>query len=302
MPRDHRLLKSALFLVAVAAALGVMRYSQGHANAFLAQAQNAPPPAAPQPPTVANSPSENANAPEGGALAARQSCPVPHDRLESVLRKSVKPTGGPSNGGFDNNEWVAIVQRDGTICAVAHSGDKPDSQWLGSRPIAVEKANTANAFSLKKLGISTANLYAGSQPGGILYGIITSSILAPSALAAGEMSQYGTADDPLIGKHAGGVIVFGGGLPLYNDSDIVGALGVSGDTSCADHNVAWRVRHSLGLDKVPRGVTPNQKDAIIYDIGPDGKSQSGFGHAKCAGKEAAVGADIGAAVVPRATP
>src|SRR2546421_3164516 len=29
---------------------------------------------------------------------------------------------------------------------------------------------------------------------------------------------------------------------------VVGGLGVSGDTSCADHHIAWRVRNNLGLD------------------------------------------------------
>ena len=285
---------SAIVVLAFAAILAGMKLSQADPDSSFGQAQNAP-----RPPQVDGS---EGNRAASNSSAAQEFCPVPYEKLESAIKKSVKPSGGPSNGGFDNNEWAVIVQRNGTICAVASSGDKPDAQWLGSRPIAVEKASTANAFSLKEVGISTANLYAGAQPGGILYGIITSSILAPSALAAGEMNQYGTAEDPLVGKRAGGVIVFGGGLGLYDGNDIIGALGVSGDTSCADHNVAWRVRHSLGLDKVPRGVTPNQKDAIIYDIGRDGKSQSGFGHVKCAGKEAAIGTDIGAAVVPRAAP
>ena len=83
---------------------------------------------------------------------------------------------------------------------------------------------------------------------------------------------------------------------LYDGNGIAGALGVSGDSSCADHNVAWRVRHQLGLDRVPAGVSPNMKDAIIYDIGPDGKSPSGFGHPKCIGKEDQIATDLGAGV------
>ena len=74
----------------------------------------------------------------------------------------------------------------------------------------------------------------------------------------------------------------------------MGALGVSGDTSCADHNIAWRVRQKLGMDKVPAGVTDQNNDAIIYDIGSDGKSASGFGHPKCGGKEPEVAQKIGA--------
>lgn len=223
-------------------------------------------------------------------------CPVDHDHLADILKKSVKPSGGPSNGGLDNNEWAAVVNREGVVCAVAYSGNKADDQWPGSRAIAAEKASTANAFSLKNKAMATANLYAGAQPGGFLFGVTSSNPPSPDAINAGRPDGYGTANDPMLGKPVGGVIVFGGGLALYDGGGIAGALGVSGDSSCADHNVAWRVRHFLGLDHVPAGVSPNMKDAIIYDIGPDGKSPSGFGHPKCNGKEDQIAVDLGAGI------
>jgi len=71
---------------------------------------------------------------------------------------------------------------------------------------------------------------------------------------------------------------------------------VSGDSSCADHNVAWRVRKALGLDTVPNGVSPNGDDGIVYDISGE-TSKGGFGHPTCGGSEAKVAADIGAGVV-----
>ena len=51
----------------------------------------------------------------------------------------------------------------------------------------------------------------------------------------------------MVGHRIGGVNVFGGGLGLYNSKGVlIGAIGVSGDTSCADHNIAWRtVIHSI---------------------------------------------------------
>lgn len=71
----------------------------------------------------------------------------------------------------------------------------------------------------------------------------------------------------MIGKRIGGINVFGGGLALYNTKgELIGALGVSGDTSCADHNIAWRLRNNLKLDAVLAGVSPSKNDQIIYDI------------------------------------
>ena len=69
--------------------------------------------------------SSTAQAPEH---AASPSCPVDHAPLAEILKKSVKPGGGPSNGGLDNNEWAAVVNREGIVCAVAFSGNKADDQ------------------------------------------------------------------------------------------------------------------------------------------------------------------------------
>jgi uncharacterized protein GlcG (DUF336 family) len=225
-------------------------------------------------------------------LAAQ--CPADHDTLLKALRASVKPSGGPSNGGLDNNEWAAVVARDGTICAIAYSGQAVGDQWPASRAIAAEKAFTANGVSLNNVAMSTANLYAQAQPGGYLYGGNTSNLPNPALLYAGDAASYGTKSDPLVGKVLGGVIVFGGGVALYDDSGVVGGLGISGDTACADHNVAWRVRHALGLDKVRAGPLEQKNDAIIYDIGANGKSPSGFGHPICGGMEPDIARQIGA--------
>jgi uncharacterized protein GlcG (DUF336 family) len=231
--------------------------------------------------------------------ANAQNCPVSHEQLTQALKASVKASGGPGNGGFDNNEWAAVVTRDGVVCAVTFSGTKPDDQWLGSRAIAAEKANTANALSLAGMAMSTANLYAGAQPGGPLYGLTQTNPPVGSVAYAGDPKSFGGPSDPLVGKTLGGVVVFGGGLPLYGDQGIVGGLGVSGDTSCADHNIGWRVRHGLGLDHVPNGVSSDHNDGIIYDMLPDKTSTSGFGHPQCGGSEAEVAAQIHAGVVPQ---
>jgi hypothetical protein len=124
------------------------------------------------------------------ATSARAaSCPVTHDKLLQTLKASVKPTGGPSNGGLDNNEWAAVIARDGMICAIAYSGNAVDDQWPASRAIAAEKANTANGMSLDGVAVSTANLYAQSQPGGYLYGTGATNPANPAVLyAAGGLA------------------------------------------------------------------------------------------------------------------
>ena len=58
-------------------------------------------------------------------------------------------------------------------------------------------------------------------------------------------------------------------------------------TSCADHNIGWRVRSLLGLDHllgVPGVATAARPDNIIFDIGSDGKSVGAFGHPTCINK------------------
>ena len=219
---------------------------------------------------------------------------VSYSALKQALKASIRPTGGPTNGGLDNHMWAAVVDRGGIVKAVCYSGAELGDQWPGSRAIAIEKANTANALSLPAFAFSTANLYSGAQPGGFLYGILETNPVDTGSMYGGDGAAYGSEADPMVGKKASGVVVFGGGLALYDGSTIVGALGVSGDTSPGDHNIAWRVRKALGLDKVPAGITADNNDAIIFDIGLMGKSSSGYGHPVTGLKEDDVAKQIGA--------
>jgi uncharacterized protein GlcG (DUF336 family) len=219
---------------------------------------------------------------------------VDYAKLLQALKSSIKPTGGPSNGGLDNHMWAALVDRSGVVQAVCYSGPELGDQWPGSRAIAIEKANTANALSLPSFAFSTANLYAGAQPGGFLYGILETNPVDTASMYGGDSTNYGSVGDPMVGKKASGVVVFGGGLALYDGGTIVGALGVSGDTSPGDHNVAWRIRKVLGLDKVPAGITSDNNDAIIFDFGLLGKSSSGYGHPVSGLKEEDIAKEIGA--------
>lgn len=203
----------------------------------------------------------------------------------AALKTALTEAASQKNGGFGLPMWGTIVDRSGTVCAVAFSGDSVDAQWPGSRVISAQKANTANAFSLAGLALSSANLYSAVQPGGSLFGLQESNPVNTTVAYAGSMKDFGTDSDPMVGKRIGGVNVFGGGVALYNaQGALLGGLGVSGDSSCADHNIAWRARHGLALDFVPAGVAKDASDQIIYDIAA-GKSTGGFGHPVCAGTE-----------------
>ncbi|KAA6460899.1 heme-binding protein [Acidobacteria bacterium AB60] len=205
------------------------------------------------------------------------------------LKAALVAARNQSNGGFNLDMWGTVVNRDGVVCAVAFTGADRGSQWPGSRVISAQKANTANAFSLPKLALSTADLYSAVQPGGSLFGLQASNPVNTDVAYRGDAENYGRANDPMVGGKIGGVNVFGGGLALYSAKGVlVGAIGVSGDSSCADHNIAWRTRHALNLDFVPGGVGPDSSrpDNIVYDITPAtglqmGVSASGWGHPAC---------------------
>jgi len=234
-----------------------------------------------------------------------------HAALQTALASAL----AAENSGLNNQMWATVVNRDGVVCAVAFSGANRGAQWPGSRVISAQKANTANAFSLDSsshssgkgqatgLSLSTANLYSAVQPGGSLFGLQASNPVDVSEAYQGRSTNYGQPNDPMVGSKVGGVNVFGGGLALYAAGKVlVGGVGVSGDTSCTDHDVAWRLRHNLGLDHLGGvgGVSgdTSRPDNIIYDIAtnPDGTggtgqspggsggvgmSPSGFGHPKC---------------------
>jgi uncharacterized protein GlcG (DUF336 family) len=205
-----------------------------------------------------------------------------HAKLRSELQAVVKE-GKKGNGGMGNQEWAAVVNRDGVVCAIVFSGNDRSDEWPGSRMISAEKANTANAVSGPDFALSTANLFYPSQPGQSLFGLTTSTLPNPQA-AFGDPVTFGQPNDPMLGKAIGGIVVFGGGLALYDGKGkIVGGLGASGDTSCTDHVIAWKLRHRLGLDSVPMGVSPEQNDNMIQDIQSNGSSPSGFGHPACKG-------------------
>jgi len=102
---------------------------------------------------------------------------------------------------------IAVVDQGGNLVAFA----RMDNAWIGSIDIAINKAWTARAFD-----IPTKDLGKISNPGDQAFGIHTSN--------------------------GGRVMIFGGGIPLKRNGQIVGAIGVSGgmvaqDIKCAEAGV-----------------------------------------------------------------
>ena len=104
---------------------------------------------------------------------------------------------------------IIVVNRDGRIIGQNSMTDA----WVGSISIAKAKAFTAAAFSSNENALTTRTIGILSQPGGPLW-------------------QIGNSNS------AEGIIEFPGGLPLYKDGELVGAVGVSGDGVDQDENVA----------------------------------------------------------------
>jgi uncharacterized protein GlcG (DUF336 family) len=190
--------------------------------------------------------------------------------LKSLLVAAALPANGGVVGGlFEGTRmWGAVVNRDGEICVYTTSTDDPTQVWPGSQAIAKAKAYTANAFSLDTLPLSSARLFTFTQPGHSLWSLGQSNLFDPRVLAPPKGQGGGK------NQIAGGLIFFGGGVPLYRGGVIIGGLGVSGDTSCADHEIAKRVRHLAGLD--PAGGM--LADDIVYSP-PDPPSV--FAHPLC---------------------
>ncbi len=98
---------------------------------------------------------------------------------------------------------IAVVDAGANLKTFA----RMDGAWLGSIDIATKKAKTARFFDMNSGAIGEL-----SQPGGPLYNIEHSN---------------------------GGLISFPGGVPIRNaGGEIIGAIGVSGDSVENDHLVA----------------------------------------------------------------
>jgi uncharacterized protein GlcG (DUF336 family) len=205
-------------------------------------------------------------------LSAKDCKDVPTDvqlRAAMVTAAAIPHAGGLFEGA---RMWGAIVNRDGEICSFITTTADPTQVWPGSQAIAKAKAYTANAFSLDTLALSTARLYTFVQPGHSLFSLGQSNLWNTKFTSdPGGKSDHSAGE----GSIAGGLITFGGGVPLYKNGKIVGGLGISGDTSCTDHEIAKRTRTALGLN--PPGLGAAEDDIRYTSV--DGPTV--FAHPLC---------------------
>lgn len=128
--------------------------------------------------------------------------------LESAAR--VLTAGQEAAAGIGVPMNIAVVDTAGNLVTFS----RMDGAWLGSVDVALKKAKTSALFPMP-----TAALGGLSRPGGPVYGIEATN---------------------------GGLISFGGGLPLTaGDGTVIGAIGVSGGMVDQDVAVAEAAAKAL---------------------------------------------------------
>jgi uncharacterized protein GlcG (DUF336 family) len=128
--------------------------------------------------------------------------------IETTTR--IVAAGQEAAAGIGVAMSIAIVDTAGNLVAF----QRMDGAWLGSVDLAQRKARTSALFPMP-----SAVLGEMSQPGGPIYGIEATN---------------------------GGLVSFGGGLPLAAaDGTVIGAVGVSGGLVDQDVSVAEAVAKAI---------------------------------------------------------
>ncbi len=145
-----------------------------------------------------------------------------------------------------------IVQLDnGDLLGTMHGNLRGDNNWY--RTMVLRSTDGGNnwqfhcsvAFSSDENALTSRSIGALSQPGGPLWNIGNSN-------------------------RANGIIEFPGGMPLYRDGKLIGAIGVSGDGVEQDENVAeagalgFEPINAIRIDTVTKG-------GVAYTDQPSGK-------------------------------
>ncbi|NWD25699.1 heme-binding protein [Pseudomonas yamanorum] len=130
--------------------------------------------------------------------------------LTSQIAYTALSVGNAKVDELQEPSCLAVVDAGGNLIAFLRTHNAA----FGVADLAINKAYTASA-----LKVATSELYSGAQPGGEIFGI----------------------------THAAGrpFVVFGGGLPIVHQGNVIGAVGVSGGPVSADLEIAGAMLSSI---------------------------------------------------------
>lgn len=159
---------------------------------------------------------------------------------------------------------VAVVDRDGDVLGVFAMDDATNFSF----DVAVQKARTAaffsddaHAFSTRAIGfLSQENFPIGIDGAGEGPLFQVQNALSPG-LALGGIRSGGK--NPL----PNGITIFPGGVPLYKNGQLVGAVGISGDGVDQDDLIAFAGAGSLGAATAIRSDTLSRESIRAYLLG-----------------------------------
>jgi len=143
--------------------------------------------------------------------------PLQRSYISASQAQTVVTSAAANATATNITQNIAVVDPSGFLVAFL----RMDNAFLGSIDMAQKKARTAVLFS----GLfSSADLYDQAQPGAPLYGI--------------EQTN-------------GGLVVFGGGVPIFLEGQLIGGVGVSGGSVEQDVQVARAGVLGLGASYAP---------------------------------------------------
>lgn len=120
------------------------------------------------------------------------------DNMNLKLATTALDAAIEESGKFNLNMNIAILDSGGNLVSFA----RMDDSYLGSIDVAMKKAKTSVLFKAPSEALGN-----GSQPGGAIYGV--------------EQTN-------------GGLVTFAGGMPIFSNEKLIGAIGVSGANDPAD--------------------------------------------------------------------
>ena len=203
-------------------------------------------------------------------------CGVPTGIVQAV-QKQLKTVVNLSdaNGGIfkPNRMWAAIVDRQGVLCSIHSSAEFAPSTdvWPGSRAIAIAKAGTANDFSNNGL----APLHR--EP--LRPHTARRITLRPETTPIHSSRRISTSRNMHPATHPVASSPSAAASPCTAAARSSARSAVSGDSSCADHAIAFRMRLLAGYNTLPGGVAPDNTDNIIYAA--NGTPPTGFEQPHC---------------------